>query len=48
MLQIAPPLISDPELLDAIVDRLHEVLTDAGEHMRVPRDGDRVATTLAG
>jgi adenosylmethionine-8-amino-7-oxononanoate aminotransferase len=48
VLQIAPPLISDPELLDAIVDRLHDVLADAGEHMGVPRDGDRVATTLAG
>ena len=30
MLQIAPPLIADRDLLDTIVDRLGEVLTDAG------------------
>ncbi|MET0928304.1 MAG: aminotransferase class III-fold pyridoxal phosphate-dependent enzyme [Aeromicrobium sp.] len=33
VLQIAPPLISDADLLDEIVARLHEVLTDAGRHM---------------
>lgn len=33
VLQIAPPLISDRALLDEIVDRLSEVLTDAGTHM---------------
>jgi adenosylmethionine-8-amino-7-oxononanoate aminotransferase len=34
VLQIAPPLICDADVLDAIVDRLGEVLTDAGTHMR--------------
>jgi adenosylmethionine-8-amino-7-oxononanoate aminotransferase len=48
VLQIAPPLIADPEVLDAIVDRLHEVLSDAGEHMGVPHDGDRLASTVSG
>ena len=33
VLQIAPPLISDAAVLDEIVDRLAEVLTDAGAHM---------------
>jgi adenosylmethionine-8-amino-7-oxononanoate aminotransferase len=33
VVQIAPPLISDAALLDEIVDRLGEVLSDAGEHM---------------
>ncbi len=33
VLQIAPPLISDAGLLDEIVDRLGEVLADAGTHM---------------
>jgi adenosylmethionine-8-amino-7-oxononanoate aminotransferase len=33
VLQIAPPLISDRELLDEIVERLGDVLADAGEHM---------------
>jgi 4-aminobutyrate aminotransferase-like enzyme len=33
VLQIAPPLISDRALLDEIVARLAEVLTDAGTHM---------------
>jgi adenosylmethionine-8-amino-7-oxononanoate aminotransferase len=33
VLQIAPPLISDAELLDEIVDRLGEVLVAAGDHM---------------
>jgi hypothetical protein len=35
VLQIAPPLISDAALLDEIVVRLGEVLTDAGAHMGV-------------
>jgi adenosylmethionine-8-amino-7-oxononanoate aminotransferase len=35
VLQIAPPLNSDADLLDEIVDRLGEVLTDAGAHMRL-------------
>jgi adenosylmethionine-8-amino-7-oxononanoate aminotransferase len=35
VLQIAPPLISDAALLDEIVERLGEVLTDAGAHMGV-------------
>jgi hypothetical protein len=41
VLQIAPPLISDRALLDEIVDRLADVLTDAGTHMGVgaPRAG---------
>src|SRR3954452_6879665 len=33
VLQIAPPLISDKPLLDEIVARLGDVLTDAGAHM---------------
>jgi len=39
VLQIAPPLISDRELLDEIVDRLAAVLEDAARHM------DLAATT---
>jgi adenosylmethionine-8-amino-7-oxononanoate aminotransferase len=39
VLQIAPPLISDAEVLDAIIDRLHEVLIDAGQHMGLGRAG---------
>jgi adenosylmethionine-8-amino-7-oxononanoate aminotransferase len=35
VLQIAPPLISDKAVLDEIVDRLAEVLADAGTHMNV-------------
>jgi adenosylmethionine-8-amino-7-oxononanoate aminotransferase len=35
VVQIAPPLISDAALLDEIVARLGDVLTDAGEHMQV-------------
>lgn len=35
VLQIAPPLISDAALLDEIVDRLADVLTDAGTTMGV-------------
>jgi adenosylmethionine-8-amino-7-oxononanoate aminotransferase len=35
VVQIAPPLISDADILDAIVDRLGEVLTDAGVEMGV-------------
>ena len=35
VVQIAPPLISDRDVLDAIVDRLGEVLTDAGAHMGI-------------
>ncbi|MGF7235907.1 MAG: aminotransferase class III-fold pyridoxal phosphate-dependent enzyme, partial [Frankia sp.] len=34
VLQIAPPLISDRAVLDEIVDRLADVLTDAGDHMK--------------
>jgi adenosylmethionine-8-amino-7-oxononanoate aminotransferase len=33
VLQIAPPLISDAALLNEIVERLGDVLTDAGAHM---------------
>ncbi|MGI8459447.1 MAG: aminotransferase class III-fold pyridoxal phosphate-dependent enzyme [Propionibacteriaceae bacterium] len=33
VIQIAPPLISNAALLDEIVDRLAEILTDAGTHM---------------
>jgi 4-aminobutyrate aminotransferase-like enzyme len=33
VLQIAPPLISDSDLLDEIVARLTDVLRDAGKHM---------------
>jgi hypothetical protein len=33
VLQIAPPLVSDRQLLDDIVAALNEVLTDAGQHM---------------
>jgi hypothetical protein len=32
-MQIAPPLIADTALLDEIVDRLGEVLLDAGEQI---------------
>jgi adenosylmethionine-8-amino-7-oxononanoate aminotransferase len=35
VLQIAPPLISDAALLDEIVERLGDVLNDAGAHMGV-------------
>jgi adenosylmethionine-8-amino-7-oxononanoate aminotransferase len=35
VVQIAPPLISDRAVLDAIVDALGEVLSDAGRHMEV-------------
>ena len=35
VLQIAPPLISDAALLDEIVDRLADVLTDAGKQIGV-------------
>jgi adenosylmethionine-8-amino-7-oxononanoate aminotransferase len=48
VLQIAPPLIADREVLDAIVERLHDVLSDAGEHMGVPDDGDRVVSPVSG
>ncbi len=34
-MQIAPPLISDADLLDEIVDRLADVLTDAGRQIGV-------------
>jgi adenosylmethionine-8-amino-7-oxononanoate aminotransferase len=33
VLQIAPPLICDASVLDEIVDRLHDVLADAGRFM---------------
>jgi 4-aminobutyrate aminotransferase-like enzyme len=35
VLQIAPPLISDAAVLGEIVDRLHEVLADAGRFMNL-------------
>ena len=35
VMQIAPPLISDADVLDEIVDRLGDVLTDAGRHIGV-------------
>jgi adenosylmethionine-8-amino-7-oxononanoate aminotransferase len=35
VLQIAPPLVSDAAVLDEIVDRLHDVLADAGRFMNV-------------
>jgi adenosylmethionine-8-amino-7-oxononanoate aminotransferase len=35
VLQIAPPLIADADVLDVIVERLHDVLTDAGREMGV-------------
>jgi adenosylmethionine-8-amino-7-oxononanoate aminotransferase len=38
VLQLAPPLIADAGVLDAIVDRVGEVLADAGEHMGVSRE----------
>jgi 4-aminobutyrate aminotransferase-like enzyme len=33
VLQIAPPLISEQDILDQIVDALTDVLSDAGAHM---------------
>ncbi|HET8977270.1 MAG TPA: aspartate aminotransferase family protein [Solirubrobacteraceae bacterium] len=44
VLQIAPPLISDAGVLDEIVDRLGEVLADAGQQMGV---GERVGDPAA-
>ncbi len=41
VLQIAPPLISDSDLLDDIVGRLAVVLRDAGKHMSQWRPADR-------
>ncbi|MBV9684320.1 MAG: aminotransferase class III-fold pyridoxal phosphate-dependent enzyme, partial [Solirubrobacterales bacterium] len=35
VLQIAPPLICDGAILDEIVDRLRDVLIDAGQYMDV-------------
>lgn len=42
VLQIAPPLISDDEVLDRVVDAMGEVLTDAGEllGLRSPRTAE--------
>jgi adenosylmethionine-8-amino-7-oxononanoate aminotransferase len=37
VLQIAPPLIADAEVLDEIVERLADVLVDAGREMGVSR-----------
>ena len=37
VLQIAPPLICDADVLDEIVDRLGTVLSDAGDHMSAAR-----------
>lgn len=47
VIQIAPPLISDRQLLDDIASRLAEVLADAGDHMGlVPHaPGSRSATS---
>jgi hypothetical protein len=39
-------VISDPELLDAIVDGLHDVLADAGEHIGIQPDGGQVTTPV--
>ena len=33
VMQIAPPLICDADVLDEIVGRFGEVLSDAGDHM---------------
>jgi adenosylmethionine-8-amino-7-oxononanoate aminotransferase len=35
VLVLAPPLVADREVLDELVDRVHAVLADAGEHMGV-------------
>ena len=35
VLVLAPPLVADREVLDELVDRVHEVLADAGDHMGV-------------
>jgi adenosylmethionine-8-amino-7-oxononanoate aminotransferase len=43
VLQIAPPLICDSAVLDEIVDRLHDVLADAGRFMGVT---ESAATTV--
>ena len=42
VLQIAPPLISDKQVLDDIVAGIGDVLTDAGVHM-----GLRTAAAVA-
>jgi adenosylmethionine-8-amino-7-oxononanoate aminotransferase len=47
VLQIAPPLISDADVLDRIVDALGEVLADAGALMGVPAAGEGVAAGRA-
>jgi len=39
VMQIAPPLISDRQLLDDIISALAEVLTDAGAHMGLRSHG---------
>jgi adenosylmethionine-8-amino-7-oxononanoate aminotransferase len=43
VLQIAPPLICDAAVLDEIVDRLHDVLADAGRFMGVVGESTAVA-----
>jgi adenosylmethionine-8-amino-7-oxononanoate aminotransferase len=43
VLQIAPPLICDAAVLDEIVDRLHDVLADAGRFMDVVGEPTAVA-----
>jgi adenosylmethionine-8-amino-7-oxononanoate aminotransferase len=43
VLQIAPPLISDADVLDEIVTRLGDVLSDAGKHMAVHADRQAAA-----
>ena len=43
VLQIAPPLIADRAVLDEIVDKMGEVLTDAGEWMTTHRAGAAAA-----
>jgi adenosylmethionine-8-amino-7-oxononanoate aminotransferase len=35
VVQVAPPLVSGPEVLDEVVERLHTVLQRAGEHMNI-------------
>ncbi len=44
VLQIAPPLISDAALLDEVVDRLRDVLTDAWEHVVAPTSIEKGST----
>ncbi|MET0604753.1 MAG: aminotransferase class III-fold pyridoxal phosphate-dependent enzyme [Baekduia sp.] len=43
VLQIAPPLIADKALIDEIVVRVHDVLSDAGVHMGLARSARATA-----